>query len=209
MSKKKDNNGFKPMFQGGAFPARLAPWRAADNKNSAEEDEKKSERKENIKSTLKSAWTQKSDRKKYTVDSRREQWKRFFDYKMEMQDTFAASLPDDISSLPPFLQFLPISPKALMDHLKEFEIMANEHFMEQADSVMDFFAKGEEQLFDIVSAAMEKKKEDESDEEDDEDEKADEVKKPRAKAGRKTGKKAKAEEDAVKEDEAETSESEG
>ena len=69
MSKKKDNNGFKPMFQGGAFPARLAPWRAADNKNSAEEDAKKSERKENLKSTLKSARTQKSDRKKGAVEA--------------------------------------------------------------------------------------------------------------------------------------------
>lgn len=79
-----------------------------------------------------------------------------------MQDTFAALIPDDTSSLPPFMQMLPIAPKAFMERLKEFQIMANEHFVEQADSVMDFFFKGQEQFYDMVSAAMDKKEEDES-----------------------------------------------
>ena len=206
MSKKQKKN-YQSMFQGGAFPSPFAPWRAPEKANSDEEEKEKDTQKEkikeNIKSTVKSAWKQKADRKKYTVDNRREQWKQFFDYRMDMQKTFADSLPEDLSSLPPFLQILPVSPKALMEWLKKFQIMANEHFMEQADSVMDFFFTGQEQLFEIVSAAMEKKKEDESAQEDDgtdsaeEDAEAEEspkaVKKPRAKttqkAGTKTGKK--------------------
>ena len=103
-----------------------------------------------------------------------------------MQNTFAASLPDDTSSLPPFAQSLPISPKAFMERLMEFEIMANEHFMEQADSFMDFLSRGREQVFDMVSEAMDRKEEDEPAKADGAEEKADAVKK----AGTKTAKAA-------------------
>ena len=177
MSKKKKKyyNGFMPMFQEGAFPMPsmplmpFAPWGMAGNKNSAGEgDDKKKEQKENIKSTVKSVWTQKMDRKKASVDNSREQWKQFFDYMMEMQDTFTASIPDDT----PYAQMLPISPKALVERWKEFQIMANEHFVEQADSFADFCIQGQQQFYDMVSTAMEnaaarRQAEDESDDSED------------------------------------------
>ena len=108
------------------------------------------------------------DRKKASVDNSREQWKQFFDYMMEMQDTFTASIPDDT----PYAQMLPISPKALVERWKEFQIMANEHFVEQADSFADFCIQGQQQFYDMVSTAMEnaaarRQAEDESDDSED------------------------------------------
>ena len=209
---KKDCKRWMPMFQWGMFPMPFIPWKMPENKNNAKVEGEDCKQKENVKSTLKSAWKQKNDRKKSSVDNRREQWKRYFDYRIKMQDTFAASLPDDLSGLPPFLQMLPMSPRAFMEQVKEFQILANEHFIEQADSVMDFFLKGQEQFFDLVSAAMDKKEEDasaqtqdsmdpaeenaEAEEEAEETEEKAEVeekpkagRKPRAKAAQKTGKK--------------------
>ena len=187
---KKNYKEMMQMLQKGAFPM-------FDNKNSAAEEGKNNMQKENIKSTVKSAWKQRTDRKKYTMDNRREQWKKQFDYRMKLQDTFADSLPDDVSSLPPFLQVLPISPKAFMEWMKEFQIMAFEHYMEQAASVMDFFIQGQEQFFDLVSEAMEKKEDESAQTEEEkesaedsaeaeEKEKEEEVKKPRTRAAQKT-----------------------
>ena len=170
MGKKKDYKKFMQMFRNGAFPMPPMPFAPMPGNKNVTGEETKAEidkQKENVKSTAKSAWTQRNDRKKATADNRREQWKQFFDYMLERQDTFAALIPDDTSSLPPFMQMLPVPPKAFIEQLKEFEIMANEHFVAQADSFMDFYFKGREQFFNMVSAAMDKKEEDESEQTDD------------------------------------------
>ena len=196
MSKEKNYyNGFMPMFRGGVRPRPFAPWGMSGNTDSAKEESENNTRKENMKSAMKSALTQRNERKKSTADNRREQWMQFFDYMMKMQDTFAASLPEDTSSLPPFVQMLPITPKAFMERLKKFETMANEHFLAQADSVMDFYFKRQEKFFDMISAAMDKKEEDEPAQTDsvvekteaEEKTEAKTVRKPRSKAARKTG----------------------
>ena len=171
MSKKKNAfSGVKPMFQGGAFPMPPMPpmpfgpfrnaGRKAENQDSA--NERVSAKKENIKSMLKSFWMQNIDMQKSTVESGREQWKQFFDYMMELQDTISASIPDDTSSLP-FSQLFLISPKAFMKWTKDFQEMANEHFVEQADSFNDFVIKGQEHVYDMVLSAMEGKKEEQED----------------------------------------------
>ena len=152
MSRKQKFFGFIPPVP----PIPFAPWGMPGNQDSDKEDVEENTQKENIKSTVKSAWEQKTDRKKAAADNRKEQWKRFFDYRMEMQDTFAALIPEDTSSLPLFLQMLPVPPKELMERLKEFQIMANDHFMEQADSFNDFCTKAQLQLYDLVTSAMDK-----------------------------------------------------
>ncbi len=225
MGKKKDYKEFMKMFQGGMFPMPPVPPMpfapVPGNENNAEESEDVQARinrqKENIKSAVKSAWTQRNDRRKATADSRRELWKQNLDYMQEMQNTFAASLPDEL----PCAQMLPIDPKAFMEWMKEFQIMANEYFVAQVDSAMDFYFRGQEQFFDMFSAAMDKKEEEART--DSAEEKA--VRKPRTKAAakprtkaapkagtkavRKTGRKprTKAADNAVKEAEAETVES--
>ena len=207
MSKKKDYKEFMQMFRGGVFPIPPMPFApVSGNKNGTDEDAKaeRNTQKENVKSTVKSAWKQRNDRKKTTADNRKEQWKQFFDYMMERQDMFAALIPDDTSFLPPFVQMFPVSPKAFIEYLKEFEIMANEHFVAQVDSAMDFYFKGREKLFDIVSEAMDKKEEDEQTESAEEKEVKKSGTKTRKTTRTRSGRRAKA----VKEAEAETDESE-
>ena len=168
---KKNENAAMPMFQGGPLPVPPVPfapplgaWKQTGNQDGAKDDA--SEKKENIKSTVKSFWTQQMDMRKSTIESNKEQWNKFFGYLMEMQDTFTASLPDDLSSLP-YGQLFCMAPKDVMKRLKEFEEMANKHFMEQADSFADFCIEGEKQFYDFVSTAMDNaaKKNEEAEEE--------------------------------------------
>ena len=160
---KKNFNGSMPMFQAGSLPVPpmpvmpFMPFGAfGQGTDQGKVGENRQKQKENIKSTVKTAWMQKIDRKKTSADNGKEQWRQFFDYLMEMQETFCAALPDDTSSMP-YGQMLPMSPKAFMERVKDFQKMANEHFVEQADSFADFWIKGQEQLYDMVSSAMESK----------------------------------------------------
>jgi hypothetical protein len=100
----KDLNGIMPMFQGGSLPLPPLPaipslssmpplpampampplpfapfqnpWGQAGKQNSANEGD--SSTKDNIKSTVKTAWMQNIDMKKSSVDNSKEQWKQFF-----------------------------------------------------------------------------------------------------------------------------------
>ena len=160
---KKNFNGSMPMFQAGSLPVPplpvvpFMPFGAfGQGTDQGKVGENRQKQKENIKSTVKTAWMQKIDRKKTSADNGKEQWRQFFDYLMEMQETFCAALPDDTSSMP-YGQMLPMSPKAFMERVKDFQKMANEHCVEQADSFADFWIKGQEQLYDMVSSAMESK----------------------------------------------------
>jgi hypothetical protein len=176
----KDFNGFMPMFQGGKIPMPQMPqmpqmpkmpqlppmpamplmppmpfvpfqnaWGQAGSQGSASEGD--NSRQDNIKSTVKTAWMQNIDMQKSSVDNGKEQWKQFFDYMMEMQETFAAGLPEETASMP-----FGVSPKGIMKRLKEFQELSNKHFVEQTDSFTDFCIKGQQQLYDIVSSAMDK-----------------------------------------------------
>ena len=168
--KKKALNGFMPMFKGGAFPmppAPFVPWGKSGAQNAPDEEDDtqkekkrvKKERKENIKSTLKTFWMQNIDMQKASMESCKEQWNQFFAYMMEIQDTFSSSMPDDTSSMP-----FAISPKAFMKWVKEFQEMANDHFVEQTDSLADFLIKGQQQLYDMVDSATTKEAADEDQE---------------------------------------------
>ncbi len=158
MSKKMNPfEGMKLKFKAGSFPMPPVPPMpfAPRGRNAGQEtdNERVGARKENVKSTLKSFLLQNIDLQKVSADNSRKQWNQFFDYMLEMQATFADSLPDDISSLP-FGQMIAVSPKSFMKRLENFEKMANDHFVEQADSVADFFIKGQEQAIDLISAAF-------------------------------------------------------
>ena len=168
---KTDINGIMPMFQGGKFPMPPMPqmpvmplmpvmppmpfvpfqnaWGQSGNQNSSAAGN--DSMKDNIKSTMKSFWMQNIDMQKSSVDNGKEQWKQFFDYMMEMQETFTASLPEEAASMP-----FGFSPKGVMKRVKDFQEMSNKHIVEQADSVVDFCIQGQQQLYDIVSTAMDK-----------------------------------------------------
>ena len=110
---KKNFNGSMPMFQAGSLPVPplpvvpFMPFGAfGQGTDQGKVGENRQKQKENIKSTVKTAWMQKIDRKKTSADNGKEQWRQFFDYLMEMQETFCAALPDDTSSMP-YGQMLP------------------------------------------------------------------------------------------------------
>ena len=157
MSKKKAFKGFMPMFQGGAFPMPPVPpmpfapngWFGAPNRKEGDNGA----RKDGFKSMLKSFWMQNIDMQKSSVDNGKKQWNQLFEYILEMQETISASMPDDTSSLP-FAQMFAMSPKAFMKALEDFQKMANDHLVEQADSVADFFIQGQQKAYDMVSSAM-------------------------------------------------------
>jgi hypothetical protein len=170
MSKKKGSfTGFMPMFQCGELPTPpmppmppmpamppmpFAPPFGNGNQKAAEDNTQK----ENFKSAMKSFLSQNVDIQKASVENNKKQWNQFFDYMMEMHETFAASIPEDTSSIP-FAQMMPMSPKAFLKRVKEFNEMANAHFVEQADSFTDFCIQGQEQVNDMVTSAMDKTEE--------------------------------------------------
>ncbi|MBR1659054.1 MAG: acyl--CoA ligase [Oscillospiraceae bacterium] len=170
---KNPSNGAMPMFQGvmPTMPAMpmMPPMPFMQNANgwgwfgnkSSREDTKA----EDFKSNMKTFWEQMIDMQRSSMDGAKDQWNQFFDHMMDMQETFVAAMPDEIPTLPgfPFMPPFSLSPKDLMNRLMEFQEMANEHLVEQADSAVDFYFKGQEQVCDMVQAAKEnKEKKDES-----------------------------------------------
>lgn len=109
-----------------------------------------------FKSNLESYWNQLRDMQDSSTEATKEQWGKFFDQIMEMQEIFTASLPDEIPSLPWLPAFLTpsMSPRAFMEKVKEFQEMANAHAVEQADSFLDFCKKGQEQAKDMVTEVV-------------------------------------------------------
>ncbi len=67
---------------------------------------------------------------------------------MEMQASFADSLPDEM----PF--FTPVSPKEYLKKDKAFREKANKQAMEQADSFFEYASKRQEFVEDMVSEGV-------------------------------------------------------
>ena len=53
---------------------------------------------------------------------------------------------------------LAVSPKEFMGEIKKFHEMKNTFLREQTESAMDYFFKGQEQFFDMLSAVMDNNK---------------------------------------------------
>ena len=110
---------------------------------------------EDFKSGAKRFLEQMNDAQKAALDGTKDQWNQFFEHSMEMLDTFADFLPDEAPTLPGLPFTLGISPKSFMKQVKEFNEMANAHFVEQVDSVVDFCAKGQEKACNLACAVIE------------------------------------------------------
>ena len=78
----------------------------------------------------------------------KKQWNTFFKQCMEMQDSFADSLPDEF----PF--FVPVSPKDYIKKNKKFQEMANKQATEQADAFIDFVSQRQKFNKDMVSEGV-------------------------------------------------------
>ncbi len=139
MSEKKDA---KAMFQGMMpFMPNMEWFDKMKNSKSVEE----------FKDNMKSAWEKSIELGKSSVDSAKKQWSESFDYLKDMQEKFADSLPEDSK--------FPLPKKEFMNEMIKFQEMSKAHFEAQMDSAVDFYFKGQEQFFDMVCAAMDKKEE--------------------------------------------------
>ncbi len=109
------------------------------------------DRMDDINANAKKMWDQIIDMQKSSIESSREQWDEFTDKLMEMESSFADSLPDELPTLPGFAPW-PMSPKAMMKHWQEFEERSKEHLMDQADSVATFYIESQERSRDMAAS---------------------------------------------------------
>ena len=116
-------------------------------------------------SNMETYWDQMIDMQKSSMETAKEQWEQFFEHLMEMMDVFADSLSDEAMAVPFmfFGQSFSISPKKFAKWMRKLQKTANEHFMEQADSVNDLVIKGQEQVRDMLCEAKEEKAEEKED----------------------------------------------
>ena len=116
----------------------------------------KSERKEkwkDLRSNMEKMWDQYQDMQKSAKDAMKDQWEKFFPRLLEMEQTFADSLPDEKASLPG-MPTAPMSPKEFVEKVKEFQEMANKYAVEQSDNAFDFCVQGQQQVKDVVTDAV-------------------------------------------------------
>ena len=157
---KNAMKGFMPMFPGmnAMPPMPFMPPMPEQNFWGGKKGDKDilKDQWNDFKANLESYWNQLRDMQDSSTEATKEQWGKFFGQIMEMQEIFAASLPDEIPSLPWLPDFFKpsMSPRAFMEKVKEFQEMANAHAVEQADSFLDFCKKGQEQAKDMVSEAV-------------------------------------------------------
>ena len=162
MAKKKNAPSGMPMFPGMMPPVPpmpfmppmppMPPMAPAFPWDWSEGQKKAAKQAKDIKSNAKKAWKKSIDMRKASVDLSKDQFTQFFSYMMDMQENFAASLPEQLPAMPG-MPACPFSPKGFVKQLKAFEELANEHFVEQADSVIDFFIKSEQMTIEIVPEA--------------------------------------------------------
>ena len=105
-----------------------------------------------FKSNAKATWEKAADMRKSSIDASKDQFGQLFSYMMDMQDGFVEALPEQIPTIPGMPE-IPVSPKAIMKAIKEFEEMANKFFVEQADSYLDFLFESEQKAMDMIAKA--------------------------------------------------------
>ncbi len=155
MSKNnKKNEGFAPMIPPIPMPfiPNFGNWAKPEVKSY---DKKIIVFMDDCDANVMALWKQIIDMQKSYIESSKGQWQQFIDKLFEMQDSFANSLPEEFP-VAPGMKSLPVTPKYLMDQLKQFEEMSNDYFTEQADSCADFCIKSQEQTRDVVSTIAEK-----------------------------------------------------
>ena len=138
--KKKDKKAETAMPP---FPGMTPPWENEDVK--AKRKAKAKEFAANMKSFIEKT----TDMKKASADGAKEQYDQFFAYLMGLQDGIAATLPDEL----PAILGLPapaVSPKDMAAALKEFQEMANDHFVQQMDSRVDFLFQTQQKAVDMI-----------------------------------------------------------
>jgi len=164
---KKTDNEFMAIFGKVQVPP-MPPFMAKDGKTEWPDASKvkkdTNDFMDNCDSNMMTFWNQMIELQKSQIQSTRDQWMQFFDQLLEMQDTFAKNLPEELP-VPPGFPAFPISPRYMMEQLKKYEEMSNDHFTEQADSLADFCIKSQEQSREVANTVVDKASDIRNDEE--------------------------------------------
>ena len=149
MSENQNNvNGFMPVP-----PMPFAPKFGGKSENQNECRKCDCAKMDEFKDMMKDAWKKNIEMKDSSISSKKELWEKRFANNIKIQETFIESMLADSFALP-FAPSITISPKKMMKQLKEFEEMANKHFVEQADSFADFRIQTRKMVYDAVTTAM-------------------------------------------------------
>ena len=128
-----------------------------------------------VASDVKANWEKTIDMQKSSIDKAKQQYSEFFDYTMDMMDSFADYFPEE-SLWMPWMPLYFESPKAFRKSMREFEEMANEYIVEQLDALSDFYIKSQkkacEATYEAQKNAEEKRAEAEAEEKAEEAEEA-------------------------------------
>ena len=103
---------------------------------------------------LMNAWKQANDVQKATMDGMKDQWNAFFENSMQMWDSIAETLPDELPALPG-LPKPPVSPKKTVKQAKKLAEKVNKNLVEQADAVANIVTKQNEHVADMAATAGE------------------------------------------------------
>ena len=120
----------------------------------ADKDEYKKQWKD-FKSNMETFFEQLQGIQETVIEARKEAWNKIFPKLMELEDKVAEALPEELPT-PPGVPASPVSPKEVITKVKEFQEMANNHAMEQAESAIDFAKKGQEQVKAAVTETIDK-----------------------------------------------------
>lgn len=146
-------------------------WGLSNNKKSKTSDDKNQW--DNVKNGLETSWEQMRHAQKVSMDAAREQWDKAFPKYMDMQKSIAASLPDEVPTLPGMPSF-GISPRAFMEKANEFQETVNKNIVDQTDSFRELMEQRQQQARTMISGTVENIENDVKEIYDDEVENSDE-----------------------------------
>ena len=148
---KKNRNSFVP-------PLPFAPYARSMGKTEEQDDARKAkvdEMKENYKELLKKYRQEDIDAGKNSAQKRKDKREQAFDRFMEMQETFADYMSDNLFVLP-FAPMYSISPKKMMKQFMEIERLSDEFLRKQAEIYADFREQRKNLFRDMMAAAVTK-----------------------------------------------------
>lgn len=145
MAKKKSGDKKAPTFMP-IFPGMMPPWNGKGDKSL---DTKATAGAKKLSSDMKSFLNNSIEMQKASADSAKEQFNQLFAYTMGLHDGLATILPGKLPTIPG-LPIDPVSPKDLVMYAKEIQELANEHFVKQMDSQVDFFIVAQQKTVEMI-----------------------------------------------------------
>ena len=128
-----------------AFPA-MPGWEWDSKEQKAKWNE--------FKANAEKLWDQYEEMQKAAKKAWKEQWETFFAQLMGMEQTVADALPDEKPAVPG-MPAAPVSPKEVVEKVKEFQEKANAQAVEQADNAFERQMQRQQQVKEMVTEAVE------------------------------------------------------